>query len=213
MTIQSKMKSLPSRKHFPRSTGPSRVGNSHANSRNWAKRTCHPNDGISLWGPQEHITLMSIVETGPKLNLSDILCMLSASLMIQSEMKPDNIFPIKCLWKPENSRIWSKIKLVPDFTQTFIISKFDEDPIKNKVTRMTIFSPLYVYGTFRLPWKPKFWPDLLQNLLQPIPQPNDGTCEIWSRLAKVIIAWECGWWTDDGHWMMDQALTISTLVS
>ena len=33
----SKMKLLLSRQHFMKFTGPSRVGNSHANSRNWAK--------------------------------------------------------------------------------------------------------------------------------------------------------------------------------
>ena len=59
----------------------------------------------------------------------------------------------------------------------FIISKFDEDPVKNKVKNKvaiarTTFSSLYVYGTFRLSWKPQLWPDLLKNLLQPIPHPK-----------------------------------------
>ena len=49
------------------------------------------------------VTLMPIVETGPKLNLSEILCLssLSASLMkCQSQNGhycPDKIFPIICL--------------------------------------------------------------------------------------------------------------------
>ena len=105
---------------------------------------------------------MPIVKTGLKLNLSKILCMssLSASLMkIQSEMKflsaQQYFLSIICLWEPEragNSHasrlIWFKIELVQDLMPIFIISKFDEELIKNKVVMAWTFSPLYVYGTF-----------------------------------------------------------------
>ena len=61
LKIRSKLKSLSSGQHFPRVLKPSMAGNSHA-----------------------------IVETGPKLNLSESLCLssLSASLMkIRAKMK------------------------------------------------------------------------------------------------------------------------------
>ena len=68
----------------------------------------------SLWGPQEWVTLMPIVESGPKLNLYEILGMslLSASW---SRYYPDNIFPIICLWETNGQvtlmwRVWSAPK-------------------------------------------------------------------------------------------------------
>ena len=65
-----------------------------------------------------------------------------------------------------NCLIWSKIKLFQCFMPIFIISKCDEDPIKNKVTiARTAFSPLYVYRTFWVPWKPK-------TLTRSAPKPN-----------------------------------------
>ena len=30
-----------------------------------------------------------------------------------------------------------------------------------------------------MPWKPEFWSDLAQYLMQPIPHPNDALDEIW----------------------------------
>ena len=37
-----------------------------------------------------------------------------------------------------------------------------------------------------LPWKPEFWSNLPQNLMQPFPQPNDATHKILSRLANWL---------------------------
>ena len=42
---------------------------------------------------------------------------------------------------------------------------------------LTRFSPLKPYGSYLLPWKPEW--DLAQNLMQPIPHPNDAPDEIW----------------------------------
>ena len=35
-----------------------------------------------------------------------------------------------------------------------------------------------------LPWKPEFWSDLTQNLMQSIPRPNDAPDEVWLWLAS-----------------------------
>ena len=51
---------------------------------------------------------------------------------------------------------------------------------------LTKFSPLEPYGSYMLPWKPQFWSDLAQNLMQPIPHPNDALDEIW--------LWSTGWY-------------------
>ena len=52
----------------------------------------------------------------------------------------------------------------------------------------TSFSLLKVSGGFLLPWKPEFWSNLPQNLLQhsPPPNPNDATHKIWSRLTNWL---------------------------
>ena len=50
----------------------------------------------------------------------------------------------------------------------------------------TSFFPLYVNGGFLLPWKPEFWSNLPQNLMQPFPHSSDATHKIWSRLASWL---------------------------
>ena len=99
-----------------------------------------------------------------------------------------------------NSRNWAKRKVAQAFVPVLVICKFDEYLIKNEVTIVqTTFFPLYVYGKIWLLWKPKFWPDLIQNLIQSIPHPNDSTCEICSRLTNwpwrysCLTLWTHGW--------------------
>ena len=47
--------------------------------------------------------------------------------------------------------------------------------------------PCYIsMGGFLLPWKPEFWSNLPQNLMQPFPHPSDATHKIWSRLANWL---------------------------
>ena len=118
MKIWSKMmKLLLSWQHFPKSIGPSRTGNSHANSQNRAKSELFQDfmhvliicqfdedpirNEISIsqttFSPlyvygrlKGQVTCMRIVWSGPKSNLSKILCpsSLSASLMkIPSKIK------------------------------------------------------------------------------------------------------------------------------
>ena len=63
-----------------------------------------------------------------------------------------------------------------DFLVTW---KYEEDPIKNEgATVFTTFSPLYLYGSYPLPWKPEFQSDLAQNLMQPFSYPNDASDKI-----------------------------------
>ena len=40
-------------------------------------------------------------------------------------------------------------------------------------------------GSYLLPWKPEFWSDLAQNLMQPFPLLNDALDKIWSWLAVL----------------------------
>ena len=50
----------------------------------------------------------------------------------------------------------------------------------------TPFSPLQPYGSFLLPWKPEFWSDLIQNQMQPSPQPNDASDKIWFAINPLV---------------------------
>ena len=53
-----------------------------------------------------------------------------------------------------------------------VTCKYEEDPIKNEGVRVfTTFSPLYSYGSYRLPWTPEFRSYLVQNLMHPFPYP------------------------------------------
>ena len=66
-----------------------------------------------------------------------------------------------------------------------IISKFDEQLIKNEdAIDQAAFSPLKVYMSFWLTWKPAFSADLPQNLMQSFPHQNDASYKIWSKLAN-----------------------------
>ena len=65
-----------------------------------------------------------------------------------------------------------------------VTCKFEDDLIKNECTSvLTSFSPLWIYGSFWLPWKPEFRSNLPQNLMQPYPHPNNATHKIWATLA------------------------------
>ena len=38
--------------------------------------------------------------------------------------------------------------------------------------------PIVTIGSYLLPWKPEFWSDLAQNLMQPFPHPNNASDKI-----------------------------------
>ena len=60
-----------------------------------------------------------------------------------------------------------------------VTCKNKEEPIKNEgVKVVTRFSPLKSYGSYLLPWKPEFWSDLAQNLMESILHPNNVSDEI-----------------------------------
>ena len=81
--------------------------------------------------------------------------------------------------------MWPKFELVRDFMHVLITCKYKKDRIKKKQEKVeTSFIPLYVNGGFLLPWKPEFWSNLPQNLMQPFPHPIDATHKIWSRWAN-----------------------------
>ena len=83
-----------------------------------------------------------------------------------SRYRPDNIFPIICLWDLLVATETGSDKICP------------------------------------------------QNLIQPVPHPNDGTCEIWSRLADWPWRYSCSKWgrTDDGA-LLYYKLTLWTVGS
>ena len=48
--------------------------------------------------------------------------------------------------------IWPNFELVRDIMHVLVTCKYEEDPIKNESARVfTTFSPLYPYGSYRLP--------------------------------------------------------------
>ena len=121
---------------------------------------------------------------GSNSNLSEILCLswwLATLMMIRSKMNElawRHHFPIISLWK---------FKLFRDFRHVLVTCKYKKDLIKNNRPNVeTSFSPLYVDRGFLLPWKPQFWSNLPQNLMQPFTHPNDATYKIWSRLANWL---------------------------
>ena len=62
-----------------------------------------------------------------------------------------------------------------------------------------LFFPLCDNGSFLLPWKPQFWSDLPQNLMQPFPHPKDATDKIWLKPAIGLLRYICSkmWSTTD----------------
>ena len=81
----------------------------------------------------------------------------------------------------------AKIRTGGRFLQVLVTCKYKKDQIKNNQEKVeTPFSPLYVNGGFLLPWKPQFWSNLPQKLMQPFLHPNDATHKIWSQLANWL---------------------------
>ena len=65
--------------------------------------------------------------------------------------------------------------------------KNKEEQIKNEGARVvTRFSQLLPYGSYLLPWKPEFWSDLTQNLMQSVPHPNDASDEILIIIGQLV---------------------------
>ena len=150
---------------------------------------------------QGQITLVLVSVSGRNLNSSKLSCMSSLParmMMIDSKMKElecsqdfshyksMGIFARRS--RAANSAvlgpIWPNFELVRDVMDVLVTCKYEEDPIKNEGARVdTTFSPLYPYGSYPLPWKPEFRSNLVQNLMQSIPHPNDTSDKIWLQLA------------------------------
>ena len=85
-----------------------------------------------------------------------------------------------------------KFKLVRALMHVIITFKYEKDRMKNRREKVeTPFSPLQPYGRFLLPWKPEFWSDLIQNIIQPFPQPNDASDKIWFRSTDWFQRYSC----------------------
>ena len=55
-----------------------------------------------------------------------------------------------------------------------------------------------------MPWKPEFWSNLPQNLMQPFPHPNDASYKIWPTLANwpqrySSFIWKMTKWQNSGR--------------
>ena len=69
-----------------------------------------------------------------------------------------------------------------------------KDQSKMKKLEWSIRSQLCPYGTYLLPWKPEFWSDLAQYLMQPILHPNTAPDGIWVQSAgwsQRYHVWKC----------------------
>ena len=111
---------------------------------------------INFSEAQGQITLELVVVSGRNLNSSK----LSANSAVLGPVLPN-------------------FKFVRDVMDVLIACKYEEDPIKNEGARVfTTFSPLYSYGSYRLPWTPEFCSDLVQNLMHAFPLPNDASDKI-----------------------------------
>ena len=127
---------------------------------------------------QGHITPKWLIRSSHNSNLSEILCLssLPVSLMetefIVTEKRWKHHFPIQSRWECSRainsavkSSTWPEFELIQDFMPVLTTCKFDKDLIKDDWENMaTPFFPLYVNGSFLLPWLPQFWWDLPQNL-------------------------------------------------
>ena len=65
-----------------------------------------------------------------------------------------------------------------------VTCKYKKDWIKTTEKKWRHLFPHYKSRGFLLPWKPQFWSNLPQNLMQPFPHPSDATHKIWSKLAN-----------------------------
>ena len=82
---------------------------------------------------------------------------------------------------------WAKIKLTQDLMAIPITFKFDEDPIKNKgIIARTTFSLIICLKDLSVALEARILTRSTPNLILPVPNANDGTCEIWSRLANWL---------------------------
>ena len=115
----------------------------------------------------------------------------------------DIVFPIISLWgfffrrsRAANSAVSGpsrpKFKLVRALMHVIITCKYEKDRMKNRREKVvTPFSPLQPYGSFLLPWKREFWSDLIQNQMQPFPQPNDASDKIWFWSTHWFQRYSC----------------------
>ena len=129
---------------------------------------------INFSDAQGQITLELLAVSGRNLNSSKLSCMSSLPArmrMINSKMKElecsQDFSHYKCmgifpdaqgqLTLPSLVRFWPNFELGRDVMDVLVTCKYEEDPIKNEGARVfTTFSPLYSYGSYRLPWTPEF---------------------------------------------------------
>ena len=141
----------------------------------------------------------SIVSSGiwPKFKLIQavmhvlITCKYEKDPIKNSPRKCDDVvFPIISLWeffltsRAANSVVCGRnrpnFELMQAVMHVIVTCKYKKDPIKNsRENVMTPFSPLLHYASYPLPWKPEFWSDLHQNLMQSFPHLNDASDKLW----------------------------------
>ena len=117
---------------------------------------------------QGQITLESVVVSGQVVNSFKLSCMslLDARMrMIESKMKELECSQDFSHYKSMGIFPDTQGQLTPkslvrsgrDVMDVLVTGKYEEDLIKNEGARVfTTFSPLYPYGSYRLPWTPEF---------------------------------------------------------
>ena len=168
----------------------------------------HNKSTENLNHPQGHVTPKWLSQSGRNSNVWDFMPVLVTSKFVEDSIKNEQgsletpFSPYKSMGNFSDAQghltvgsspIWPKFELVRDFMPILITCKFEKDLIQNNREKVETseFSPLYVNVNrrFLLPWKPEFWSNLSQNLMQPFPHHNDTSYKIWSigQLASEIF--------------------------
>ena len=101
--------------------------------------------------------------------------------------------------------MWPKFERVRHFMHILVTCKYIKDRIKISEKRWRHHFPHYKSMFFLLPWKPEFWSNLPQNLMQPFPPPHKFDQD-WPTGLRDIQVQKCEIFVTEGQvppkWMV-----------